>query len=104
MYVIIWKYRVRAECTAEFEKIYGENGSWVELFQKASGYLGTELLQDSGELYHYMTIDRWSSATDYASFLISYRIEYERLDAQCEDLTEQEALLGKWESTLRGAR
>ena len=99
MYVIIWEYRVRPERVEEFEKIYGESGTWAELFQNGSGYLGTELLGDPGDRYRYLTIDRWHSLSDYESFLSAWKTEYENLDAQCEGLTEQETSLGKWETT-----
>ena len=104
MYVIIWEYQVKADRSAEFEKIYGENGVWVKLFKNGSGYLGTELLLDSRQLPRYLTIDRWASEVDYETFLSSYRKEYDKLDAQCEGLTEQESLLGKWETILHETR
>lgn len=100
MYVIIWEYRVNPARVADFEKIYGENGSWAELFQKGNGYLGTELLHDLSDPDHYMTIDQWISFTDYKSFLSTWKKEYEKLDAQCEGLTKQETSLGKWEKIL----
>ena len=98
MYVIIWEYYVKAHYTAEFQKIYGESGAWVELFQRENGYLGTELVRDANNLRRYMTIDRWVSVLDYESFLSKWRKEYEKLDAECEALIEREFLLGKWES------
>jgi heme-degrading monooxygenase HmoA len=104
MYVIIWEYQVKADRSAEFETIYGENGAWVELFKNGSGYLGTELLHDSRQLSHYLTIDRWASAVDYEKFLSQRRKEYDELEAQCEGLTEQETLLGKWETILHETR
>jgi len=104
MYVIIWEYRVRPASVREFEKIYGENGAWAKLFQNGSGYLGTELLRDSSDPYHYLTIDCWNSITDYEAFLSKLKKEYEMLDAQCENLIEQETLLGKWESISHETR
>jgi heme-degrading monooxygenase HmoA len=98
MYVIIWEYRVKPGRAADFEEIYGESGQWVELFQKGKGYLGTELLHDSRDPDHYLTIDRWVSLTDYESFVSNWRKEYQDLDAQCEDLTGQESPLGNWQS------
>ena len=97
MYVIIWEYQVRVERVAEFEKIYSATGQWARLFQKGKGYLGTELLVDEGRSHRYITIDRWRSSRDYESFLAEWKNEYERLDVQCERLTERETLLGKWE-------
>lgn len=104
MYVIIWKYQVKTDRTADFEQIYHSNGAWVELFRKEEGYLGTELLHDSNQLYRYITIDRWTSSHDYESFRSRWKSEYARLDAQCEGLTEQETLLGKWESVTYETR
>ena len=104
MYVIIWEYQVKADRSAEFEKIYGENGAWVELFKNSCGYLGTELLRHSSQLLCYITIDRWASVVDYEAFLSDWRKEYDKLDAQCEGLTEQETLVGKWETILHETR
>jgi heme-degrading monooxygenase HmoA len=98
MYVIIWEYYVKPDYTAKFEKIYGERGIWVGLFERENSYLGTELLRDANDLRHYMTIDRWVSVLDYELFLSKWRKEYEKLDAECEALIEREFLLGKWES------
>jgi quinol monooxygenase YgiN len=98
MFVIIWEFRVSPARVAEFKEIYGENGPWVKLFQKGSGYLGTELLHDPSDVHHFLTIDRWISATDYEAFLSYWNSEYEKLDARYKDLTESETLLGKWEN------
>ena len=104
MYVIVWEYYVKADYTAEFEKIYGESGVWVELFERENGYLGTELLRDASYPRRYMTIDRWVSVLDYETFLSKWRKEYEKLDAECEALIEREFLLGKWEWVSTEAR
>jgi heme-degrading monooxygenase HmoA len=98
MYIIVWKYRVNAEHSVEFEKIYGVNGAWADLFNKQNGYLGTELLRDPQDHEQYLTIDRWASSGDYESFLSQWKEEYKTLDKQCEGITEQETLLGKWET------
>ena len=98
MYVIIWEYQIKAERAAEFERIYGEAGAWVELFKKGRGYLGTELLRDSDHFDRYMTIDRWASLADYKSFLLHWKNQYETLDSYCKDLIERETLSGQWES------
>jgi heme-degrading monooxygenase HmoA len=100
MYIIIWEYQVRAERVAEFEEIYSATGAWAKLFQKSKDYLGTELLADEKESHRYITIDRWRSSRDYESFLAESKSEYERLDAQCAGLTEQETLLGRFETIL----
>ena len=98
MYVIIWGYQVRAAKLIEFEKIYGSDGAWTTLFRKGKGYISTELLRDETRPKTFITIDRWASAKSYEAFHSQFKKEYETLDAQCEGLTEQETLLGKWES------
>lgn len=101
MYIIIWEYRVKPERVAEFEEVYAANGAWAQLFKKEAGYLATELLNDPNEAYRYITIDRWKSSQDYEAFLLQWEAEYAALDTQCEHLTEQESLLGKWEPVTR---
>jgi quinol monooxygenase YgiN len=104
MYVIIWEYQVKKDCAATFQEIYAENGQWAQLFRKSEGYVGTQLLQDSSKLHRYMTIDQWASRGAYETFLSNWKEGYDRLDAQCEGLTEQEILLGKWESVSHESR
>ena len=38
-YAYIWQYNVRPEFTGDFEKAYGPEGPWVELFCLAAGHL-----------------------------------------------------------------
>ena len=96
MYLIVWEYHVKVHCTVDFEKIYGENGDWVELFQKESGYAGTELLLNEQDPQRYLTIDRWVSQESYEQFHLQRQDEYKTLDARCHELTDNEFLLGKW--------
>lgn len=98
MYIILWKYRVKTEKRNEFKKIYSPNGAWADLFNKATGYLGTELLQDETSPERFLTIDRWESKESFDAFKLQWEKEYKELDAQCEGLTESESLLGRWES------
>lgn len=98
MYTILWEYQVKSNRCSEFESIYSANGVWVELFKQSAGYSGTELLRDETNPQHYITIDRWASKRDYEKFLSQYEKEYKELDAQCEGLTENESLIGKWET------
>jgi heme-degrading monooxygenase HmoA len=98
MYVVIWEYRVKKGKQTEFEKIYSSNGAWAELFKKDEGYLGTTFIRDTNDSQRYLTIDRWVSKAAYESFLQQRGKEYKDLDANCEDLTEQESRLGNWNS------
>jgi quinol monooxygenase YgiN len=97
-YVIIWQFQARADRLSEFEKFYGSNGIWAELFQKAEGFLGTELVRHHESPTRFLTIDRWASRQAYEDFQATWNDAYRELDAQCDDLTEKERLLGKYET------
>jgi heme-degrading monooxygenase HmoA len=104
MYVILWEYRVRTECYAEFEQVYSADGAWAKLFRRSDGFVRTDLLRDEQQRGRYVTIDWWRSDEDYETFLSRWGPEYAALDAQCENLTEQETLLGKWQTVLPETR
>jgi heme-degrading monooxygenase HmoA len=94
MHVLVWQFRVRAGCEAEFERAYGPAGEWARLFARAGGYAGTELLRDAAAPGRYLTIDRWASAGDLDRFKADHRDDYEALDAACIEWTEEETALG----------
>lgn len=96
MYVVVWEYQIKPGKRSEFEKAYSSNGAWAELFKRGSGYLGTELLRSEVRLDTYITIDRWDSKESYESFLSKWKQDYERLDEQCEGLTESEKRIGRF--------
>jgi quinol monooxygenase YgiN len=100
MHIIIWQYHVKAEHVSEFEKIYASDGTWAELFQKADGFLSTELARHHENPARCLTIDRWTSKEAYEAFKTDYSQEYSELDARCEELTEMERLLGGFESEV----
>lgn len=96
MYVIVWEYRVKADKQSEFEAAYSSNGAWVELFKRSAGFISVELLREDTDPQHYLTIDRWRSRAGYEEFLSCWQEEYRAVDALCENMTEWEALIGKW--------
>jgi len=96
-YMYAWEYCVRAEHTAEFEQMYGLGGGWVELFQKAEGYLRTELFRDQSDENRYMTIDLWVSHEAWLTFRERFATEFEELDKRCEQMTDKESELGRFE-------
>ena len=98
MFIIIWEYHVKREKLSEFEKAYASNGTWAELFNKGSGYLGTELFCDERDRQHYFTLDRWDSKESYELFQSQFGQEYKALDLQCEGLTSSENFLGNGNS------
>ncbi len=94
MHVIVWQFEIAPETASEFTAAYGPAGAWAQLFGKAQGYLGTELLRSGDSPNSYVTIDRWQNAEDFTRFQQQFRLEYQALDAACEALTTAERKLG----------
>jgi len=91
--VSVWRYRVRAEKTEAFQRAYGLEGAWVELFRRSEGYVSTELLRDATDPAVFVTIDRWESRSAYDAFRKKFADEYLALDSVCSAFTEDEELL-----------
>ena len=88
MFVTVWKFVVRPDRIAEFERHYGPEGSWARLFRQSQGYVRTELFRGAGR--EYITIDYWENADLYQSFRKAHAAEYARLDTETEALSERE--------------
>jgi heme-degrading monooxygenase HmoA len=95
-YATLWEFSVPPAHRSEFVSHYGPDGSWVRLFRRARGYLGTDLLSDRADPLRYVTIDRWESADHWHAFRRQFSEEYEALDRRCERLTAREAPLGEY--------
>jgi quinol monooxygenase YgiN len=93
-YTYIWAFRVHPEQVDAFRQHYGDGGAWTQLFRRASGYIGTQLLQDDKDPLRFVTIDTWNNVEDYEAFRASYASEYSALDRLCEGLTVDETLIG----------
>ena len=99
VYTYLWGFIVEPEHVDEFERQYGPQGSWVELFRRAPGYLQTLLLRDSTDSRRFVTIDRWESPEAYRRFRSAFSAQYTDLDRRCERLTVRETLLGNFDET-----
>jgi quinol monooxygenase YgiN len=97
-YLAIWQFQVKNDCVADFERIYGPNGLWAQLFRQSSEYLGTELVRDLDRSGKYLTIDRWTSREALQKFKRQFAVEYAALDKTCDQLTASEDLVGDFES------
>jgi heme-degrading monooxygenase HmoA len=95
-YTYVWEFQVPHDALAEFERHYGPEGTWVQLFRRAPGYLETLLLQDRDLAGRYLTIDRWRSEAAYLAFRADFASEYAALDQACAQLTTHEASLGRF--------
>jgi heme-degrading monooxygenase HmoA len=85
--VRLWEYDVQPGRVAAFVSAYGPNGDWARLFAGAEGYLGTELFCSTTTATRFVTVDRWSSAQEWAGFLGRARSAYDELDNQLRPLT-----------------
>ena len=90
MFSIEWEFLPAPGRAAEFVAAYGDQGPWVELFRRARGYLGTQLLPVIDRPGWYRTIDNWTSAEAYAAFRSEYADQYRAIDMTCAQLTAQE--------------
>jgi len=95
MHVVLWRYRVRTGCEAEFERAYGDDGLWVRLFRESESHLGSELMRATDGTY--VCIDRWVSEPAYRAFKDVEAAAYARLDAQCASLRTEETMLAALE-------
>ena len=87
MHTILWQFEVRDDKTTEFLRAYGIEGEWAQLFRRAEGYQGTELLRSTSKPNCFITIDRWSSSEDFDNFQRQYGAKYSALDAALSELT-----------------
>lgn len=95
-FAIAWEFQVKPEQQRDFERAYGSNGVWVQLFRTGDGYLKTELHRDPEKTGRYITLDFWRSREHYDKFMSKSRPAYLEIDAKCETLTESEQLLGEF--------
>lgn len=93
-HIIIWRFRAKPDRVEQFRRVYGSDGDWAKLFMRSPEYQGTQLLQDVAEERSFMTIDRWADADSFARFRREFSKEYEELDRQCLELTEEEIRIG----------
>ncbi len=101
MHTIVWEFTVREEQIAAFISAYDSDGDWAQLFRRADGYLGTELLRSTSSPNVFLTIDRWQSLASFENFLDRFGAEYKKLDALFEGYTLAEKKVGVFSSLLR---
>ena len=97
MLYIFWEFQVHPDKVAEFERRYGSDGDWAQLFRRASGYHKTVLGRDRNIAGHYLVTDTWESASSFAAFKSEFHETYRTLDKECESLTINEKHIGDFE-------
>jgi heme-degrading monooxygenase HmoA len=98
MLCILWEFRVPRVKRESFERMYGAEGPWARLFREDAAHLGTELYQSVERPGWYLTVDRWESRADYEQFRREREETYRTIDDLGEELTEEERLVGEFES------
>ncbi len=98
MYNILWEFLVKAGSESEFEKHYGSDGTWAQLFRRGKGYIRTDLFRDVSNPLRYLTLDQWNSQEQFENFETEYGKEYATIDKVCEELTTEEVRLSAWDS------
>ena len=101
MYVVVWQFRVRPEWVPEFERAYGAEGDWAQLFSRHAGFIRTDLWRDPGQVGNYFTADYWKDPGDYDACLRQHVGDYTRLDRECAPLTLSEERIGGYELVLK---
>ena len=96
-YLIVWEFRVPTAMAEQFERLYGPAGVWAQFFHGAQGFVRTELVRDTAQQGRYLTFDFWTSGAAYERFRQSRAAEYQAIDVQCEQVTESEIEVGRFE-------
>ena len=87
MMIRVWEYDVEESAAAEFERVYGAQGAWAQLFSSSDGFEGTELFASVSHSGRYLTVDRFRDRASWQRFQAEHRETYLALDAETERLT-----------------
>jgi len=98
MIQIVWEFHVIPGKEDDFERHYGPEGTWVQLFRKAPEFVRTDLLRDSEVRGRYLTVDCWTDLRAYDRFKDDFAAEYKTIDLQMEALTQSEIKVGIFEA------
>ena len=90
MFVILWHFEVKPGNLPGFEKAYGPEGDWVQLFRRDPCFRGTQLLHDPSHDSCYFTLDFWDSEPAYQAFLAANQRAYDELDSALQGLAINE--------------
>ena len=90
MFVVLWEFEVKLGSENRFEKVYGAQGEWADLFGSDRSYRETRLLRDAARALIYVTMDFWDTREAYEKFVETHSAEYQALDTACQRLTQSE--------------
>ncbi|HEV2111821.1 MAG TPA: antibiotic biosynthesis monooxygenase [Gammaproteobacteria bacterium] len=95
-YTYVWELQAAPGKTADFKRAYGPDGTWVQFFRRAPGYIRSELYADCANPQRFITVDYWESEAACKAFRERYTHEFEDLDVSCEAFTVWEREIGKF--------
>ena len=98
MYAIVWRFLVKEDRRADFERHYGPEGTWAAFFRRDPAFVRTELLRGEGN--EYVTLDYWSSKEAFLAFRAAHLAEYQEIDRGFEALTESETRIGDYVTVI----
>lgn len=94
---VVWEFHVPADNREAFERAYGSEGPWVDLFEEAEGFLGTWLLRDKEHAGKYLSHDRWVSRDAYEEFKRRFADRYQIMDDEMDGLATRETYIGTFD-------
>ena len=69
----VWEYDVPEANAPKFERIYGADGAWAQLFSSSDGFEGTELFASVSNSGRYLTVDRFRDEASWRRFMVEPR-------------------------------
>lgn len=94
MFLTLWEFEVKPGCEESFQKAYGPDGPWVQLFRQHPNYRTTHLLRDPSRPRVYFTLDFWDSEPAFLEFKSAQQEAYAAIEGSTEGLTVHERHLG----------
>lgn len=95
-YEIVWSYDVGPDAREAFERAYGSAGDWAQLFSRGDGFIEVVLLADATAPGRYLTIDRWSDAASFDTFMTLHGDAYAGLDDELAPISSRGERLGAY--------
>ena len=96
VFTYMWEYEVLSINREAFLNLYGQEGEWVNFFNKAEGYLGTDLHEDIDNEERFISIDFWVSKDSRDNYRKQFVEEFNALDDAGELVTNKETPLGEF--------
>ncbi len=96
VFVRIFEFHAKPGREREFEKIYGPEGDWAQLFRRSEAFIRTELHCDRETKGRYVTVDYFASLPEFEKLLAEHRADYEALDHRCAAVRASEKCIGSF--------